>query len=207
MLAHRFARLGRNLGFRFVLCSVPVMGLAFVATGASSKAVAPGIEFQSLPTEVSKSWQDAPKLGCGSLTPSGDVETTCSLGVRWSYIGDAEETNNLGPRAMKFFTGSDGSLKVVSKAKDPQAEVAVQVGIQPSGESRFIHITQRMSDGGMRVFDSFRYNPNGSYSMVVHDLTGRESWSRMEREYRSDGRTLERSVAYLRDGTISTSYE
>lgn len=195
--------LGRSPSLRAMACTLPLAAVgAYLAVGLSHRAPA---EAAATQVTEARTWDDPPSIGCGALSSNGDVDTTCAIGVKWEYIGDAETTNNLGPREMSYFRGSDGSLKVVSRAKDPNASVQVQVGIQPPGEARYTRITQRLSGGGMRLFDTFRYQPSGAYSMTVHDLTGREPWTRMVNDYREDGQTIRRSVAYLRDGTINIS--
>jgi hypothetical protein len=178
-----------------------------LAAGLIGMAHLPGPAPATVPASQEASWQEPERsaLGCGALTRSGDVDTTCSTGVTWTYVGDAETTNNLGPRQMSYFRGSDGSLKVVSRAVDPSSPVAVQVGIQPAGQEHYTRVTQRLSDGGMRLIDGFRYADTGAYTMTVHDLSGREAWTRMVNDYREDGRTLRRSVSYLRDGSINVS--
>jgi hypothetical protein len=188
---------------RAIACTLPLtvvvagLGLVWAHRGPTPETQAPVTE--------ASAWQEPAQVGCGAISPSGDVDTTCALGVKWEYIGDAEATNNLGPRQMSYFRGSDGSMKVVSKAVDPNAEIPVQVGIQAPGEERFTRVTQRLSGGGMRLFDTFRYQPDGSYSMTVHDLSGREAWTRKVYDYKSDGHTVRRAVAYLRDGQINIS--
>ncbi len=178
------------------------LALAFGMIGMAYLPSAPPVS----PTqEVAWRDPDSSNLGCGALTKSGEVDVTCSTGITWTYIGDAETTNNLGPRQMSYFRGSDGSLKVVSKAVDPTSSVAVQVGIQPAGSERYTRITQRLANGDMRAIDGFRYADSGAYSMTIHDLSGREPWSKMVNDYREDGRTLRRSVSYLRNGSITIS--
>lgn len=203
MFTRALTGLGRSPSLRAAACTLPLAAVgAFLGVGLTQRAPAEAAAPEAV---EARAWEEPPRIGCGALSSNGDVDTTCSLGVKWEYIGDAEATNNLGPREMSYFRGSDGSLKVVSRAKDPNAPIQVQVGIQPAGEARYTRITQRLSGGGMRLFDSFRYQESGAYSMTVHDLTGRESWTRMVNDYKEDGQTLRRSISYLRDGTINIS--
>lgn len=201
MLRHASTWFGNSPSLRAIACTIP---LALVAGGIAAGAVHSAPD-APVPVAEQSAWADPPQVGCGALAASGDVDTTCATGVRWEYIGEAAAQNNLGPRTMSYFRGSDGSLKVISRADDPNAEVQVQVGIQAPGQERYTYISQRLNGGGMRIFNAFHYQESGAYSMTVHDLTGREPWKRMVRDYKEDGQTLRRSVAYLRDGTINVS--
>lgn len=182
-------------------------GPVVVIGGLLGLAHLPGPTSHADATRTASAWEEPERatLGCGALTASGDVDATCTTGVSWTYVGDAETTNNLGPRKMSYFRGSDGSMKIVSRSADASSPVAVQVGIQLPGQERYSRITQRMANGEMRLIDGFRYDDTGAYTMTVHDLSGQEPWARMVYDYREDGKTLRRAVSYLRDGSVTIS--